>query len=213
MWSLGVVLYEMCALKRPFELEAGEGFAEMREKILEHDYDSIPEQYSKELKELVLSLLEKDPSKRPTINQILQHPLVMKRLNFVLNSNQFKEEFLKSMKINPNFISAYAEPPESIEGENSYKIEQYEKHLEPIDYELKNDKFSPIQHKKEDLETFKTVYNNFIKTINPYRLRSARVKNLFQKKIVPKLEDEDPLVAIEETNENNDTEDQEEETK
>ena len=45
---------------------------------------------------------------------------------------------------------------------------------------------------------FKIIYPNFIKTINPYRMLPNNVKKLFQKKIQPKLDDEDPLVPIEE---------------
>ena len=116
------------------------------------------------------------------------------------------------MKINENFVKVFTEPPPQIEGENSQKIDQYDSQIGEININLKNDKFSPIQHKPEDIEKFKICYSNFIKTINPHRLLPKNVKNLFQKKIVPKLNDEDPLIAIDEVNETNETTQIEEQT-
>lgn len=184
-------------------MDNGDGFFELRERILENDYEPLPDKYSKEIKQLVKSMLEKDPQKRPNLNQILKHPLVLKRLNFVLNSNQYKEEFLKSIKINDNFFIDYSEPPGTVSefGESKDKIAEFEQLLGNIDIELKKDKFSPIQHKAEDVEKFKIAYSNFIMMINPQRLMPKSIKNLFQKQIKPKLDDQDPLVAIEEVSE------------
>ena len=38
-------------------------------------------------------MLNKDPSKRPHINQILKHPLLKERIPSLLSSDQFQEEF------------------------------------------------------------------------------------------------------------------------
>lgn len=68
IWSLGVILYEMCALKPPFN--AG-SLSELGQKILKCSYPPIPAQYSKELKQLISQLLILEPAKRPNINQVL----------------------------------------------------------------------------------------------------------------------------------------------
>jgi len=68
IWSLGILLYEMCALKMPFD---GLSIADLSLKIIKGIYTPIPNNFSKELKMLVNSLLNVDPTKRPSINDIL----------------------------------------------------------------------------------------------------------------------------------------------
>lgn len=68
MWSLGVILYELCALKPPFN---GDSLHFLALKIVRGAYTPIPSQYSKEMKGLVSALLQTDPNKRPTIANIL----------------------------------------------------------------------------------------------------------------------------------------------
>ena len=68
VWSLGILLYEMCALKMPFD---GSSIADLSLKIIRGDYKPIPNNFSKELKLLVTSLLNTDSTKRPSINEIL----------------------------------------------------------------------------------------------------------------------------------------------
>ena len=54
MWSLGVVLYELCALKPPFNADSLHFLAL---KIVRGSYNPLPQHYSKDLKNLVGSLL------------------------------------------------------------------------------------------------------------------------------------------------------------
>ncbi len=68
VWSMGILVYEMCALKMPFD---GLSIADLSLKIIKGIYTPIPNNFSKELKMLVNSLLNVDPTKRPSINDIL----------------------------------------------------------------------------------------------------------------------------------------------
>ena len=68
VWSLGCVLYEMCALKHPFE---SRNQAALIMKIIQGKYDALSNVYSKDLIELVTLCLQKDYRKRPTIHDVL----------------------------------------------------------------------------------------------------------------------------------------------
>lgn len=68
VWSMGVVLYELCALKPPFDAE---NIPKLALKICAGNYNPIPRHYSKELRGLVASLLSRNPDHRPSIHQIL----------------------------------------------------------------------------------------------------------------------------------------------
>ena len=68
IWSLGVLLYEICCLKVPFEAK---NIPLLTLKIVNGQYTPIPDFYSKELKSLVNSLLLVDHEKRPSVNEIL----------------------------------------------------------------------------------------------------------------------------------------------
>jgi len=68
IWSLGVILYEMCALKPPFVANSLSGLGM---KIIKGDYQPIPGHYSRELHNLVGQMLTLNPKKRPIIGRLL----------------------------------------------------------------------------------------------------------------------------------------------
>lgn len=72
IWSLGVVLYELCTLKPPFNAE---NLKYLALKIIKGVYVPIPSQYSKDMRKLIESLLKKDPAQRPTVNDVLSKEL------------------------------------------------------------------------------------------------------------------------------------------
>lgn len=65
MWSLGVLLYEMCALKPPFN---GNNIHMLAMQIVRGQFSALPTVYSYELRALVNKLITLDPKKRPNIN-------------------------------------------------------------------------------------------------------------------------------------------------
>jgi NIMA (never in mitosis gene a)-related kinase len=68
IWSLGIILYELCALKPPFEAH---NLPALAIKIMRGAYPQIPPHYSKDLKALVGQLLTIDPAKRPSVHKVL----------------------------------------------------------------------------------------------------------------------------------------------
>mmetsp|Transcript_41011 Transcript_41011/g.30160 ORF Transcript_41011/g.30160 Transcript_41011/m.30160 type:complete len:157 (+) Transcript_41011:501-971(+) len=90
IWSLGVLLYELCALKPPFE---GASIHSLAMKIVRGQYPALPAHYSRELKTLVGQMLTIDFNKRLSINQILKQPIIARRIQAFLSEQTFKDEF------------------------------------------------------------------------------------------------------------------------
>lgn len=90
MWSLGVLLYEMCALKPPFN---GSNIHMLAMQIVRGQYPPLSSTFSYELRGLVNKLITQDPNKRPNINTVLKDRLLTGRIKQFLNNDDFKDEF------------------------------------------------------------------------------------------------------------------------
>lgn len=90
IWSIGVVLYELCTLKPPFNAESLHFLAL---KIVKGQYQPIPNHYSKELKNLVAMLLQVDSRRRPSIQEILKLPVIVNRIKGFLTESIRNSEF------------------------------------------------------------------------------------------------------------------------
>lgn len=64
IWALGVILYQLCCFKLPFDANS---LPVLALKILKGSFPPIPNYYSKDLKSLILQMLQVDQKKRPTI--------------------------------------------------------------------------------------------------------------------------------------------------
>lgn len=72
MFSLGVLLYELLTLKRPFD---GANMNEVMQKTLNGRFEPLPARVSPEMSEIVASLLSGDPQKRPSSSRLLNTSL------------------------------------------------------------------------------------------------------------------------------------------
>jgi serine/threonine protein kinase len=77
IWSLGILLYEMMALKRPF---IGNGMKPLMDSVLKGQIPPLPTHFSQDLRDLCLSMLVPDPNKRPSIASLFQKPYLEKLL-------------------------------------------------------------------------------------------------------------------------------------
>ena len=75
IWSLGCVVYEMAALKPPFRANDLQG---LFKKVQKGIFDRIPSQYSKDLSDVIALCLQTSPTIRPSSDQLLNNPLVVK---------------------------------------------------------------------------------------------------------------------------------------
>jgi len=73
VWSLGAVLYEILALKHPFQAS---NMAATLMKIISQDPAPLPDRCSEEVKAVVALALQKDQHKRPSAKELLAHPAV-----------------------------------------------------------------------------------------------------------------------------------------
>lgn len=93
IWSLGILLYEMTMLKMPFE---GTSLPMLSLKIIRGNYSPIPSSVSKDLKNLIQSLIQIEIKNRPSIYEILRNPIIGSRITNFLNESEYLREFSHS---------------------------------------------------------------------------------------------------------------------
>ncbi|XP_053399869.1 serine/threonine-protein kinase Nek2-like isoform X2 [Mercenaria mercenaria] len=76
IWSMGCVLYELCALHPPF---TASNQTELNRKIRIGEFCRIPIRYSDDLNTVIRKMLHVEVSKRPSIEELLEDPLVSSR--------------------------------------------------------------------------------------------------------------------------------------
>ncbi|XP_075231807.1 serine/threonine-protein kinase Nek8-like [Lycorma delicatula] len=86
IWALGCILYEMACLQKTFE---GTNLPVLVNKIMKSDFQPLPSGYSKDFRELVDSLLQKDPQQRPDAVDICEkvHSLLQNISMYRYNSD------------------------------------------------------------------------------------------------------------------------------
>ncbi|KAG5497760.1 hypothetical protein JKF63_04027 [Porcisia hertigi] len=83
VWSLGVLLYEIMALKRPFTSTNMKG---LMAKVLSGHYDALPEVYSGDFRDVVSKILVCDAEQRPSVRDIFRFPYVREGLKVFIHT-------------------------------------------------------------------------------------------------------------------------------
>ena len=85
IWSLGCILYELCALKQPYKIKYQKGM----------QYDLIPiQKYSSQIQTLISELLQEKPEFRPSINIVTRNYYIIYIINdiiYIEKLNDIKE--------------------------------------------------------------------------------------------------------------------------
>ena len=97
MWSLGCVIYEASSLKPPFRAEDMEG---LYRKVIKGDFSPIPRSFSSDLHSIITSLLQVNPSSRPTCTHLLSIPSVTRHTTSESESSDFS--LLQTIKFPKN---------------------------------------------------------------------------------------------------------------
>lgn len=84
VFSMGIVLYELMCLRRPF---AGHALRDLMDQILKGVYEPAPECFSSDLRNLLAAMLKVNPLERPTMAEILDSKVM----------RGFADEFLQSI--------------------------------------------------------------------------------------------------------------------
>jgi NIMA (never in mitosis gene a)-related kinase len=128
VWSIGVILFEMCAMRTPF---TAEDIKSLATKVKYNPVPDIPGNYSSVMRNLVRSMLNKDPQMRPSMKQILMMPEVARHLGNVpsltesqatrcfgpgesagaVQAKMFSPEMLRTIKVTHNMCKIDLPPP------------------------------------------------------------------------------------------------------
>mmetsp|Transcript_69247 Transcript_69247/g.122511 ORF Transcript_69247/g.122511 Transcript_69247/m.122511 type:complete len:427 (+) Transcript_69247:85-1365(+) len=87
IWALGCVLYEMAALRVPFDAQSLQSLVQ---KITRGPTPVLPGSYSPELRQLCGDLLAREQNSRPSAQEILQRPLIQHEIRRMLREEQSK---------------------------------------------------------------------------------------------------------------------------
>ncbi|CDW71297.1 serine threonine-protein kinase nek2 [Stylonychia lemnae] len=114
IWSAACVIYELAALKTPFEAT---NQIQLAMKIKEGKINRIPQQYSDELFRVIQQMMTQNFEKRPSVDDLMMHPQISKNI---------KENFIKDK------ISSVKREEEKIMSNEKYVKQKEQEILEKL---------------------------------------------------------------------------------
>jgi NIMA (never in mitosis gene a)-related kinase len=151
IWSLGCFLYELTSLHPPFEANTPYNLAI---KIKSGKVENIPKFYSKQLSDLISSLMNVNQNERPTIEQIIHLPEV----NLRIKEKKIKEN-LKRLKNLENELNMREmnnkEREDNIIRKEKYLIEKEKNISQRENYVIQN-----LENYHNNINNYNNKYEN-----------------------------------------------------
>ena len=97
LWSIGCVIYELCALRPPFK---GKDLDELFMNVCKGKVDRIDKVYSDDLWKMILMLLQVDVEKRCDCDKFLNSKLITRKIQEMKNENKDYKNLEKNKEIN-----------------------------------------------------------------------------------------------------------------
>jgi len=124
IWSTGCVIYEIAALKPPFQATSQLSLAM---KIKEGKFERLPLRYSEELQKVLESMIKVNPEERPSVEEILKVPQIALRVREI----KFKQKY-RQLKLRQEGLMQKEKELEEEEG----KLREQQELLEAKEKEL-----------------------------------------------------------------------------
>ena len=97
LWSIGCVIYELCALRPPFK---GKDLDELFMNVCKGKVERINRMYSENLWKMILMLLQVDVNKRCDCDKFLNSKLITRKIQEMKNENKDYKNLEKNKDIN-----------------------------------------------------------------------------------------------------------------
>lgn len=107
IWSLGCVIYELCALEPAFK---SKDMKELFSKVIKGKYSEIPSMYSADLGTVIRNMLQVKSALRPSCDKILESPVVRRNIQFD-DDGLFSNELMQTIKLPPSLRALKSKLP------------------------------------------------------------------------------------------------------
>eukprot|EP01012_Entosiphon_sulcatum_P031746 TRINITY_DN40452_c0_g1_i1.p1 TRINITY_DN40452_c0_g1~~TRINITY_DN40452_c0_g1_i1.p1 ORF type:complete len:505 (+),score=106.77 TRINITY_DN40452_c0_g1_i1:64-1578(+) len=175
VWALGCIVYELCTLQHAFEAK---NMKMLMQKIVKGTYPPIPACYSQELGDVIRWMLTKDETKRPSITQLLELPMMQLALQTLVRnlSQKSSEEEERDIAARQQAADLMAAASNAIQG-----------HKEPAQAQAPAVSPEDMAKQLKDLKGMnRGALKDFLKGPPPEEVERA-LKEMQVKKTVPKL--------------------------
>lgn len=159
IWSLGVTFFELINFYRPYggnnPIGLYRNIVEGKNQIRISKNNNV---YSKELIDVINKMISRDPNKRPTLDEILNVPIINKHLKEFLKKNKNLYNGV-DLHLNENYKE---KKNKSINDKNiseKYKFNNYE-HMVTINEENENEEKKSIKHLTQQISSNSNNSNN-----------------------------------------------------